>query len=57
MIAYSPLETAKLSPAAQKALGPGPGRMMASRGMTTIPPLTLPATVLWTIHVLAEPES
>lgn len=38
MIAYTPLDTAKLSPAAQKALGPGPGRMMASRGMMPLPP-------------------
>jgi hypothetical protein len=38
MIQYSPLEIAKLSPAAQKALGPGPGRMMASRGMMPLPP-------------------
>jgi hypothetical protein len=38
MIAYTPLEIAKLSAAAQKALGPGPGRMMASRGMMPLPP-------------------
>ena len=38
MIPYTALEIAKLSPAAQKALGPGPGRMMASRGMMPLPP-------------------
>jgi len=38
MIQHTPLDTAKLSPAAQKALGPGPGRMMASRGMMPLPP-------------------
>lgn len=38
MIAHTPLDLAKLSPAAQKALGPGPGRMMASRGMVPLPP-------------------
>ena len=34
----TPLDPATLSPAAQKALGPGPGRMMASRGMVPLPP-------------------
>jgi hypothetical protein len=34
----SPLDVTTLSPAAQKALGPGPGRMMASRGMVPLPP-------------------
>jgi len=38
MIAHTPLDPATLSPAAQKALGPGPGRMMASRGMMPLPP-------------------
>lgn len=38
MIAHTPLDPANLSPAAQKALGPGPGRMMASRGMMPLPP-------------------
>ncbi len=37
-IPYTPLDVATLSPAAQKALGPGPGRMMASRGMMPLPP-------------------
>ncbi len=34
----SPVDVTKLSPAAQKALGPGPGRMMASRGLVPLPP-------------------
>lgn len=37
-IPYTPLEVAKLSPAAQKALGPGPGKMMASRGIAPLAP-------------------
>lgn len=36
MIERTPL--AKLSPAAQKALGPGPARMMAARGMAPLAP-------------------
>lgn len=35
---HLPLEVGRLSPAAQKALGPGPGRMMASRGMMPMQP-------------------
>jgi hypothetical protein len=38
MIEYKPLDPTTLSPAAQKALGPGPGRMMASRGLVPLPP-------------------
>lgn len=34
----TPLDLATLSQAAQRALGPGPGRMMASRGMLPLPP-------------------
>lgn len=34
----TPLDVATLSPAAQRALGPGPGRMMASKGMLPLPP-------------------
>ncbi|CAN5524844.1 hypothetical protein BH11MYX1_BH11MYX1_34210 [soil metagenome] len=37
-IDQTPLDVTRLSPAAQKALGPGPGRMMASRGMVPLPP-------------------
>jgi hypothetical protein len=35
---HTPLDLTALSPAAQKALGSGPGRMMASRGMVPLPP-------------------
>jgi hypothetical protein len=35
---YTPLDPRTLSPAAQRALGPGPGRMMASRGLVPLPP-------------------
>ncbi|HEY5926296.1 MAG TPA: hypothetical protein VIV11_31640 [Kofleriaceae bacterium] len=38
MIEHTPLDVAQLSPAAQKALAPGPGKMMASRGMAPLPP-------------------
>lgn len=35
---HTPLDVSKLSPAAQKALGPGPARMMAARGLAPLPP-------------------
>jgi hypothetical protein len=38
MLDHTPLDASKLSPAAQKALGPGPARMMAARGMAPLPP-------------------
>ncbi len=34
----TPLDPQSLSAAAQRALGPGPGRMMASKGMLPLPP-------------------
>ncbi|HEY4242607.1 MAG TPA: hypothetical protein VGM88_22470 [Kofleriaceae bacterium] len=34
----TPLDLATLSPAAQRALGPGPGRTMAARGLMPLPP-------------------
>ena len=37
-LARTPLDVTKLSAPAQKALGPGPGRMMASRGLVPLPP-------------------
>ncbi len=37
-IEHTPLDPTKLSPASQKALSAGPGRMMASRGMVPLPP-------------------
>lgn len=38
MSEHTPLDVTRLSPAAQKALGSGPGRMMASRGLVPLPP-------------------
>jgi len=38
MIDRTPLDVTALSPAAQKALGPGPAKMMAARGMAPLPP-------------------
>jgi hypothetical protein len=35
---HTPLDATKLSSAAQRALGAGPGRMMASRGLVPLPP-------------------
>ena len=34
----TPLDPSTLSASAQRALGPGPGRMMASKGMLPLPP-------------------
>lgn len=38
MIQPTPLDPTQLSPAAQRALGPGPGRMMAARGLLPLAP-------------------
>ena len=38
MIPHTPLDLSLLSVAAQRALGPGPGRTMAARGMLPLPP-------------------
>ncbi len=38
MMEHTPLDVGQLSPAAQKALGPGPAKMMAARGMAPLPP-------------------
>ncbi|MDB4962021.1 MAG: hypothetical protein JWP01_2020 [Myxococcales bacterium] len=38
MMELTPLDPSQLSTAAQRALGPGPGRMMASKGMLPLPP-------------------
>ena len=35
---HTPLDPDTLSPAVQKALGPGPARLMASRGLVPLPP-------------------
>jgi hypothetical protein len=55
MIDHTPLDVAQLSPAAQKALGPGPGKMMASRGMAPLPPHEQ-VTVLYQIMLDADPQ-
>ncbi|HEY5950949.1 MAG TPA: hypothetical protein VIV40_35900 [Kofleriaceae bacterium] len=39
MIEHTPLDAARLSPAAQKALGPGPAKLMAARGVAPLPPI------------------
>jgi hypothetical protein len=38
MIPHTSLDVARLSPAAQRALGPGPGRTMAARGLLPLAP-------------------
>lgn len=38
MIELTPLDPSQLSTAAQRALGPGPGRQMAAKGMLPLPP-------------------
>jgi hypothetical protein len=50
MIEHTPLELRALSPAAQKALGPGPARMMAARGMAPLAPADQ-LTVLYQLMV------
>ncbi len=54
MIDHTPLDVAQLSPAAQKALGPGPGKMMASRGMAPLPAVDQ-LSVLYQITLDADP--
>lgn len=46
----TPLDLSNLSAAAQRALGPGPGRMMASKGMMPLPPADQVA-VLYQLHL------
>ena len=53
MIDLSPLDPSQLSTAAQRALGPGPGRMMASKGMLPLPPADQVA-VLYQLHLDAD---
>ena len=38
MMERTPLPTSLLSPAVQRALGPGPGKLMAARGIMPLPP-------------------
>ena len=53
MLDHTPLDTATLSPAAQKALGAGPARMMASRGLVPLPPVDQLA-VLYSLAIDAD---
>lgn len=53
-LVHSPLAAdavARLSPAAQKALAPGPGRMMAARGLLPLPKPAELASVMYQLHV------
>ena len=47
---HTPLDASTLSPAAQKALGPGPAKMMAARGMAPLPPADQ-ITVLYQLSI------
>ncbi|HEX5061870.1 MAG TPA: hypothetical protein VFV99_21025 [Kofleriaceae bacterium] len=53
MIEHTPLDVARLSPAAQKALGPGPAKMMAARGVAPLPPIDQ-VSVLYQISLDAD---
>lgn len=53
MIEHTPLDTAQLTPGVQKALGPGPAKMMASRGMAPLPPVDQ-VTVLYQLMLDAD---
>lgn len=51
-----PTALARLSPAAQKALAPGPGRLMAARGLLPLPRPAELATVLYQL-VMSDPAT
>lgn len=53
MIQHTPLDPARLSPAAQRALGQGPGRTMAARGLLPLAPADQVA-VLYQLSLDAE---
>jgi hypothetical protein len=53
-IQHTPLDPSTLSAAAQKALGPGPARMMAARGMAPLPPGDQ-VTVLYQLMIDSDP--
>lgn len=53
MIQHTPLDLVRLSPAAQRALGPGPGRTMAARGLLPLAPADQIA-VLYQLSLDAE---
>jgi hypothetical protein len=48
---HTPLDPTRLSPAAQKALAPGPSRLMAARGLV---PLPRPGELLSVLYQLAQ---
>lgn len=50
LVEHTPLDVSTLSPAAQKALTPGPARMMAAKGLA---PLPRPAEVVAVLYQLA----
>jgi hypothetical protein len=54
MIARTPLDLSRLSAAVQRALGPGPGRTMAARGIMPLPPGDQVA-VLYQLALDADP--
>ena len=51
---HTPLDPSRLSPAAQKALAPGPTRMMAARGMLPLPRAGELASVLYQLSLDAD---
>jgi hypothetical protein len=51
---HTPLDPSTLSAAAQRALGAGPSRMMAARGMAPLPPADQ-MTVLYQLAIDADP--
>jgi hypothetical protein len=53
MVEHTPLDVTTLSATAQKALGGGPGRMMASRGLVPLPP-TEQLAVLYQLSIDAD---
>ena len=54
MTAHTPLDLNTLSPAAQRALGPGPGRTMAARGMLPLAPADQ-LVVLYQLAIEGDP--
>jgi hypothetical protein len=52
---YTPLDASKLSAGVQKALGPGPAKMMAARGMAPLAPADQ-VTVLYQLSIDADPK-
>jgi len=53
-LAQTPLDPAKLSAGAQRALGAGPGKLMAARGLMPLPPAEQ-VTVLYQLSIDPDP--